>query len=97
MSRTVLCRKYHTEMEGLASPPLPGPKGIDLFEHVSAQAWKEWLSHQTMLINEKQLSLMDLTARAYLSEQMEKFLSGESYDQADGYVAPNATATESKD
>ncbi|WP_075184810.1 oxidative damage protection protein [Teredinibacter haidensis] len=91
MSRTVFCRKYQQELEGLAVPPLPGPKGIDLFEHVSQKAWKEWLSHQTMLINEKQLNLMDMTARTYLGEQMNKFFSGENYDQADGYVTPENT------
>ncbi|WP_018275571.1 oxidative damage protection protein [Teredinibacter turnerae] len=86
MTRTVHCRKYNKEMEGLAVPPLPGAKGTELFNNVSKQAWQEWLQHQTMLINEKQLNLMDLTARAYLTEQMEKFLSGADYDQADGYV-----------
>lgn len=89
MSRTVFCRKHQQQLEGLDAPPLPGAKGMDLFENVSKQAWQEWLKYQTMLINEKQLSLMDMTARAYLKEQMEKFLSGEDVDQVEGYVAPN--------
>ena len=88
MTRTVICRKYKQELEGLVTPPLPGPKGLALYEDVSQKAWKAWLEHQTMLINEKQLSLMDMTARAYLNEQMDQFLSGDDYDQADGYVAP---------
>ena len=86
MSRMVICRKYKQEMEGLAVPPLPGAKGQDLFEHVSKQAWQEWLQHQTMLINEKQLNMMDMGSRTYLGEQMEKFFAGQEYDQADGYV-----------
>jgi len=90
MSRTVYCRKYKQTLEGLQAPPVPGPKGLDLFENVSQKAWGEWLSHQTMLINEKQLSLMDMTARTYLGEQMTKFLSGDEYDAADGYVAPES-------
>lgn len=89
MARTVFCRKYKQELEGLERPPYPGAKGQDIFENVSAKAWSEWMSHQTMLINEKRLNMMDLTARTYLSEQMEKFLSGEEYDQADGYVPPS--------
>ena len=60
-------------MEGLAVPPLPGAKGNDLFENISKQAWQEWLQHQTMIINEKQLNMMDMGARTYLGEQMEKF------------------------
>ena len=89
MSRTVFCRKFEQELEGLVTAPFPGPKGQDIFDNVSKKAWAEWMDHQTMLINEKQLSMMDLTARGYLNEQREKFLSGESYDKAEGYVAPS--------
>lgn len=89
MSRTVFCRKYQQELEGLDLPPFPGAKGQELYEQVSKRAWQAWLAHQTMLINEKHLNLMDLTARAYLQEQMDKFLSGEDFDRAEGYVPPS--------
>lgn len=86
MSRTVFCRKYQQEMEGLDAPPFPGPKGQDLFDNISKQAWQDWMAHQTTLINEKRLNLMDMTTRVYLQEQMQKFFSGEEVDKADGYV-----------
>ena len=89
MSRTVNCRKYKQQLEGLAMPPFPGPKGQDVFDNVSKQAWQEWLSHQTMLINEKHLNMMDKDARNYLAEQRDRFLSGEEYDAAEGYVPPS--------
>ncbi|MBX2857676.1 MAG: Fe(2+)-trafficking protein, partial [Cellvibrionaceae bacterium] len=41
-----------------------------------------------MLINEKQLNMMDHSARQYLSLQRDQFFSGENYDRADGYVPP---------
>jgi Fe-S cluster biosynthesis and repair protein YggX len=41
-----------------------------------------------MLINEKQLSLVDPQTRKYLQQEMDKFLSGEDYDRAEGYVPP---------
>jgi len=88
MTRTVHCRKYAREMEGLDAPPYPGAKGQDIFEHVSRQAWQEWQAHQTMLINEKQLKLFDPDTRRYLQQEMEKFLAGEEYDRAEGYVPP---------
>ena len=91
MARMVICRKYKKEMEGLAQPPFPGAKGQALYADVSKQAWQEWLAHQTMLINEKHLNLMDMTARTYLGEQMDKFLSGDNYDAAEGYVPPSDT------
>ncbi len=89
MSRTVFCRKYKQELEGLDQPPYPGPRGQDLFDNISKKAWQEWMQHQTMLINEKHLNMMDMTARTYLMEQMKKFFSGEDYDQAEGYVPPS--------
>lgn len=89
MSRTVFCKKYQQELPGLPVPPLPGAKGQDLFENLSAKAWQEWLEYQTMLINEKQLNLMDMTARSYLNEQMARFFSNEDTDSVEGYVPPS--------
>lgn len=88
MGRNVFCRKYKEELEGLDLPPMPGAKGQDLLDNVSKKAWGEWMAHQTMLINEKRLNMMDLTDRAYLDEQREKFFSGAEVDQAEGYVPP---------
>jgi len=88
MTHRVFCRKYRQEMEGLDQPPFPGPKGQKIFESVSRKAWQEWLAHQTMLINERRLNMMDRTARAFLEEEMEKFLSNEDYAKAEGYVPP---------
>ena len=90
MSRTVVCRRLKQEMPGLDKPPFPGAKGQDIFEHVSQQAWQDWMEHQTRLINEKHLNMMDMTDRKYLQGQMDKFLAGEEVDQAEGYVPPEA-------
>ncbi|KXJ50690.1 oxidative damage protection protein [Neptuniibacter pectenicola] len=89
MSRTVLCRKYKEELEGLDRPPYPGPKGQDIYDNVSKKAWKEWTDHQTMIINEKHLSLMDPSTREYLQSEMEKFMTGDDYEKAEGYVPPS--------
>lgn len=88
MTRTVMCRKYKEELEGLDFPPMPGKKGQELYETVSKKAWQEWQKQQTMLINEKHLNMMDPFARKYLQAQMEHFLDNEPYDQAEGYVPP---------
>ncbi|MFT5575271.1 MAG: Fe-S cluster biosynthesis and repair protein YggX [Bermanella sp.] len=89
MSRTVFCRKYQQDLEGIKAPPFPGPRGQDIYDNVSQKAWSEWQTHQTMLINEKQLSMMEPESRKYLQSEMEKFLSGEDYDKAEGYVPPS--------
>ncbi|MDX1587896.1 MAG: oxidative damage protection protein [Oleiphilaceae bacterium] len=90
MSRTVFCRKYQKELEGLEFPPMPGAKGQEIFENISKQAWQEWQAHQTMLINEKHLNLMDPQARKYLQQQMDAFFSNDEVDKAEGYVPPES-------
>jgi Fe-S cluster biosynthesis and repair protein YggX len=90
--RTVHCRRYQEDLEGLDRPPLPGAKGQDIFESVSQKAWGDWQALQTMLINEKHLNMMDLDARKYLAEQMDLFLSGGEHDHAEGYVPPSQTS-----
>lgn len=88
MSRIVNCIKLGKSAEGLDFPPYPGELGKRIFEHVSKEAWSQWLRHQTMLINENRLNLADPKARKYLAEQMEKHFFGEGADIASGYVAP---------
>jgi Fe-S cluster biosynthesis and repair protein YggX len=90
MSQTVLCRKYQQELEALPFPPLPGEKGLEIQRTVSRKAWEEWQAHQTRLINEKHLNLLDPQAREYLMEQMERFFDNRDTDQAEGYVPPKA-------
>lgn len=86
MSRTVQCAKLDKEAEGLAFAPYPGDLGQRIFDNISQEAWQLWLNHQTMLINERQLSLIDPEARSYLEGEMEKFLFGGEYDEIAGYV-----------
>lgn len=86
MTRTVHCRKYDKNLEGLDTPPLPGPAGEAIFNSVSKKAWLEWQNLQTMLINEKSLDLRNPEARKYLTEQREKFLDNEATDHAEGYT-----------
>ena len=74
MSRTVNCVKTGIETEGLDFAPWPGELGKRVFETVGKAAWADWLAHQTMLINENRLSPLDPKHRAYLQEEMQKFL-----------------------
>lgn len=86
MARTVHCIKLGREAEGLDTPPYPGPLGQRIFESVSREAWKAWLEHQKMLVNENRLSLADPKARKYLADQMERHFFGSGADAAAGYV-----------
>jgi Fe-S cluster biosynthesis and repair protein YggX len=86
MARMIKCVKLQREAEGLDFPPYPGELGKRLWEGVSKEAWKQWLEHQKMLVNENRLNLSDPRARKYLEEQMLKHFFGEGADQAQGYV-----------
>lgn len=90
MPATVFCRKYQQNLPALAAPPLPGQKGLDLLTNVSKQAWDEWMTHQTRLINEKRLKVFQPEARSYLQDQMEKFFNNETLDEIEGYVPTNS-------
>lgn len=88
MTRTVNCVLLGREAEGLERPPYPGELGQRIFEQVSKQAWQQWLAHQTMLINEYRLVVIEPQAREFLREQMEQFFFGGGAAAPQGYVPP---------
>ena len=96
MARIVKCVKLGREAEGLDFPPYPGELGKRIFENVSKEAWKAWLEHQKMLVNENRLSLADAKARKYLAGQMEAHFFGAGADVAAGYVQPSSKQPSSK-
>ena len=86
MTRQVQCVKLGTVAEGLDTPPFPGEKGLEIFDNISKQAWQQWLSKQTMLINEGRLASFDPKARTYLAEERHKFLFEGNNELPEGYV-----------
>lgn len=88
MSRTVQCVLLGREAEGLERPPYPGELGQRIYENVSREAWQQWLAHQTMLINEYRLVVIEPEAREFLRKQMEEFFFGEGAAKPEGYVPP---------
>ena len=88
MTRKVQCVTLGKEADGLDFPPYPGELGKRIYESVSKEAWADWLKHQTMLVNENRLSLVDPEARKYLTKQTEAYFFGDGADQAEGFVPP---------
>lgn len=88
MTRMVKCAKLGIESEGLDTPPFPGPKGQYIYENISKQVWQEWLSVQTMLLNEYRLTSFDPKAKKFLEEERAKFLSSSETVMPEGYVPP---------
>lgn len=84
--------KLGREAEGLEKPPYPGELGQRIFENVSKEAWKQWLGHQTMLINEYRLVTFEPKARQFLVGEMEKYFFGGGSKSPEGFVDPAAKA-----
>ncbi len=82
MARIVHCVKLDKDLEGLEKPPFRGELGQRLFENVSAQAWRGWLEHSKMLINEYRLDLTSETGQRLWMTECEKYFFG------DGSAAP---------
>ncbi len=82
----VFCKKFNKELDALVMPPIPGPKGEEIQQNFSQKAWNEWISLQTMLINEKHLDLSVKDNRAWLNKQMSLFLNNADYEKPVGFV-----------
>ncbi|MCX6594141.1 MAG: oxidative damage protection protein [Acidobacteria bacterium] len=89
--RRVFCVKFQKEMYGLDESPFDNhPMGQKVFDSVSRDAWKLWLEHMKMLMNEYRLNLGTREAQEFLLEQMDKYFFGEGAAFPQGYVAPKA-------
>ena len=86
MARMVKCIKLGREAEGLDFQTYPGELGKRIFDNVSKEAWRQWIEHQTMLVNENRLNLSDIKARKYLAEQLEAHFFGTGAEKVVGYV-----------
>lgn len=86
MSRVIFCDKLKKELAGLDFPPYPGVLGKRVYEHISKEAWQQWLTRQTMFVNEYRLNLSDAKARKMLEQEMENFLFGDEDKKPEGYV-----------
>ncbi len=90
MSEKIQCVVLNRLAEPLGTAPWPGELGQRILREVSREGWQQWLSRQTMLINEQRLSPINPEHRAYLEAQMTAFLFGDGGDQPEGWVAPES-------
>ena len=84
--RLVQCALLNKELPGLAFQTYPGELGKKIYDTISAQAWQDWLAHQTILINEHRLSPIEPAHRKFLETEMEKYFFGEGSEVPDSFV-----------
>jgi Fe-S cluster biosynthesis and repair protein YggX len=91
MTRMVHCVKLGREAEGLEKQPIKGELGERVFQSISKEAWKMWLEHSKMLINEYRLDLMSEAGQRMWMAELDKYFFGEGAQLPPDYVAPTKT------
>jgi Fe-S cluster biosynthesis and repair protein YggX len=89
-ARMVHCVKFGKDLPGLDRAPWKGELGKRVYENVSKDAWKLWIEHSKMVMNEYRLNPLDPNSQKIMEEQMEQFFFGEGAKLPEGYVAPKA-------
>ena len=90
-ARKVFCVKFQKELPGLDEPPFEGhPIGLKIYENVSKDAWKMWIEHMKMLMNEYRLNLATQEAQEFLIKQMDDYFFGEGSALPPDFVAQKA-------
>ncbi len=85
----VVCAKFGREMEGLDEVPFEGhPLGQKIYENISKEAWKMWVEHMKMLMNEYRLNLGTQEAQEFLLKQMDEYFFGEGAQLPPDFVPP---------
>lgn len=89
MSRVIYCTFLKRETEGQDFQFYPGELGKRIYESISKEAWAQWQSKQTMLINERKLSMMNIDDRKILEQEMTNFLFEGQEVHIQGYTQTN--------
>ena len=90
-TRKVFCVKFQREMPGLDEVPFEGhPLGQKIYENISKEAWRMWVEHMKMLMNEYRLNLGTQEAQEFLLKEMDNYFFGEGSALPPDYVPPQS-------
>ncbi len=103
--RMVMCAKLSRELpaidetsnEGEAAAVFLRSLGSEVLvqrvlDHVSMEAWKMWMNHLTMVINEYRLDPSSDEANEIIRQQLQEFFFGEGAALPPGYTPPMCKA-----
>ncbi len=89
--RRIFCVKFQKDMQGLDEVPFEGhPLGQKIYENVSKEAWKMWIEHMKMIMNEYRLNLGTAEAQEFLIKQMDDYFFGAGAALPPGFVPQKA-------
>src|SRR5437868_4597425 len=90
MARLVKCAKLQRELPGLDYKPFPNELGQRIYDSISQEAWKLWLEHFKMIMNEYRLAGGSEQANQILFDQADKYFFGEGAALPPDYRPPPA-------
>ena len=86
--RIVHCIKLDKDLPGLAKPPVMGELGQKVYDSVSKEAFKMFLEHFKMVVNEYRLDLSSPSTDKIFEDQMQDYFFGAGMQLPDEYVPP---------
>ena len=87
-TRTVFCVKFQRELPGLDEPPFDNELGQRIYENVSREAWRMWMEHCKMILNEYRLNPANRQDQEFIAQQLEHYFFGEGAALPPDYVPP---------
>ena len=90
MARTVKCAKLQRELPAMPYKPFNDALGERIYNEISMEAWKLWIEHSKMVVNEYRLDLTQVESHTKLKEQCEQFLFGDGAALPPDFVQPAA-------
>ena len=86
--KIVKCIKLNKELPGLDKPPIPGETGKMVYENVSKEAFKMFLDHFKIIMNEYRLDLTNTETDRIFEQQMKEYFFGQEMNLPDEYTPP---------
>jgi Fe-S cluster biosynthesis and repair protein YggX len=84
----IKCTKLGRELPAMPYKPFNDALGERIYNEISMDAWKMWVEHSKMVVNEYRLDLTSPAAHKTLKEQCELFLFGEGAALPPDFVPP---------
>ncbi|QIE02296.1 oxidative damage protection protein [Buchnera aphidicola] len=74
MNRIIFCEFLKKKSQGQDYQIYPGKLGEKIYNHISQEAWEQWMKKQTILINENKLNTSNYKDRQIIENNMKLFL-----------------------
>ena len=90
MPRIVKCVKMGKELPAIPYKPFDGELGQRIYDNVSMEAWRMWIEHSKMIVNEYRIDLASAQGQKLMLEQAEKYFFGEGSQVPPDFVPAQA-------